>query len=63
MYYRNVKSLFHYVFGTLGQCKGPGQCVILCIIVNFTVIVQLPDFNLALGILICFFKENNDVTI
>lgn len=57
MYYKNVTSLFHYVFGTLGWCKGPGQCVILCIIVNFTVTVQLSDFNLALGILICFLKK------
>lgn len=37
--------------------QGPGQCVILCIIVNFTVIVELSDFNLALGLLICFFKR------
>lgn len=39
----------------LKTCKSPGQCVILCIIVNFTVIVELSDFNLALGLLICFF--------
>lgn len=37
--------------------EGPGQCVILCIIVNFTVIVQLSDFNLTLGLLICFLKR------
>ncbi len=39
------------------MCKGPGQCVILCIIVNFTVIVKLSDLNLALGLLMCFLKK------
>ena len=42
--------------------KGLGQCVILCIIVNFNVIVGLFESILALGFLILFFllKENND---
>lgn len=55
--FQGMTTLFLYVFGTFKMCKSPGQCVILCIIVNFTVIVQLSDFNLALGLLICFLKE------
>lgn len=41
----------------LRYAEAPDQCVILCIIVNFTVIVVLSDFNLALGLLMCFFKR------
>lgn len=40
-------------------------CVILCIIVNFNVIVEPSDFILVLGLLMfCFFlKENNHVIL